>query len=185
MQVSLAGDKLKGRIQGMSFDLIPVAEYRFKINHWLLKLGLAGLLNLPLDLRELEIEFQMDAETDLVVMVINLAGFDYEICPRLSEPPGGLAAWEALVGEYQRYARLAPGDATKIELGQEEITVVDGQLHMSGAIGPILPLDASTIDILSGPFNQETISYDAQSGFLYHQSHVYKPIAGLPVASLP
>jgi CubicO group peptidase (beta-lactamase class C family) len=176
MQVSLAGDKLEGRIQGMSFDLVPVAENRFKISHWLLKLGLADLLDLPLDLRELEIEFQKDATTNQDVMVINLAGFAYEICLRLPEPPGGLAAWETLVGEYQRYARLPSGEAGQEKLGLAEITMVDGQLHMSGAIGPILPIDENTIIILSGTFALETISFDAQSGYLYHQGHVYKPI---------
>ncbi len=42
MQVSLNGDQLRGSIQGMSFDLVPVAENRLKVSHWLLKLGLGG-----------------------------------------------------------------------------------------------------------------------------------------------
>jgi CubicO group peptidase (beta-lactamase class C family) len=180
MQVSLNGDQLRGSIQGISFDLVPVAENRFKVSHWLLKLGLADLLNLPLDLRELELEFQNGAAAGQDVLVINLANFSYEICPRLPEPPESLAAGESLTGEYQRYARLPSGDAGRENLGQEEIRFVDDQLHMSGVIGPILPIDDNSIIILSGPFAGETITRDLQTGYLYHQGHVYKPVATLP-----
>jgi hypothetical protein len=177
MQVSLNGDQLKGAIQGMSFDLVPVAENRFKISHWLLKLGLADLLNLPLDLRELEIEFQKGDPADQTLMVINLADISYEICPRLPEPPESLANWQTLEGEYQRYGRSPSGDADQEKLGRAEITIIDDQLHMSGVIGPILPIDDNSIIILSGPFAGETISRDLQTGYLYHQGHVYKPVA--------
>ena len=99
----------------------------------------------------------------------------------MPEPPESLAAWETLAGEYQRYARLPSGDAGREKLGQEEITFVDDQLHMSGVIGPILPIDDNSIIILSGPYAGETISHDLQTGYLYHQGHVYKPVATTPL----
>ncbi|UCC62449.1 MAG: beta-lactamase family protein, partial [Anaerolineae bacterium] len=64
MDVSLSGGRLKGKIQGMKLDLIPVDQTRFRVGHWLLNLGLADLLALPMDLRELEIEFLVGDETE-------------------------------------------------------------------------------------------------------------------------
>ena len=176
MEVSLKGDQLSGRIQGMSFDLVPIAENRFRLSHWLLKLGLADLLQLPLDLRELEIEFQSGPAAGQDIMVINLADIRYEICPRYPDLPAGSAVLEALTGNYERYARLPSGDAGQEKLGQSEINIVDGRLQMSGVIGPLLPIDDESIIILSGPFAGETISHDPQTGNLYHQGHVYMPV---------
>ncbi|MBM3134725.1 MAG: beta-lactamase family protein [Chloroflexi bacterium] len=56
MKISASGDNLKASIQGMELDLIPVGQTKFRVSHWLLKLGLADLFQLPIDLRELEIE---------------------------------------------------------------------------------------------------------------------------------
>jgi CubicO group peptidase (beta-lactamase class C family) len=175
MEVFLIGNQLKGSIEGMSFDLVPVAENRFRVTHWLYKLGLADLLSLPIDLRELEIEFQVGAEAGQDVMIINLGGISYEMCPRYPDLPEGLATWEALAGEYELYDRLPSGNAGREKLGESEITMVNNRLHVSGPVGPVLPIDENTIIILSGPFAGETISYDLETGNLFHQGFVYKP----------
>ena len=180
MTVYANGDQLKGSISGMSFDLDPVGKNRFRVTHWLVKLGLAALLQLPMDLSELEIEFQPGLEAGQDILIINFSGISYEMGPRYPSLPEIPAAWETLAGTYARYDRLASGNAGREKLGENEITIENGRLHMSGAIGPIWPIDdaqvnSGTIIILSGPFAGETITRDPQTGNLYHQGFVFKP----------
>ena len=98
------------------------------------------------------------------------------MCPRYPDLTVDQASWEALAGKYERYGRLPSGSSGLEKLGEIDLTIIDGRLHMSGAIGPVFPIDDETIIILSGPFNGETIAYDRVSGFLYHQGFVYKPV---------
>ena len=175
MDVSLSGGRLKGNIQGMKLDLIPVDQTRFRVGHWLLNLGLADLLALPMDLRELEIEFLVGDETDQDVMIINMADLSYEICPRYPELADVPAMWEDLVGVYELAGRLPSGHAGSEIVGRDEILVEDGVLKMSGIVGPLQPINETEIIILSGPFAGETLVRDPSTGYLYHQWVVYKP----------
>ncbi|MHC4554712.1 MAG: serine hydrolase domain-containing protein, partial [Planctomycetota bacterium] len=72
MDVCPSGNQLKGKIQGIALDMIPVDEATFRVSHWLQRLGLAGLFNLPIDLSELEMEFHVGDESGEDVMVINI-----------------------------------------------------------------------------------------------------------------
>jgi CubicO group peptidase (beta-lactamase class C family) len=175
MDVSLSGGRLKGNIQGMKLDLIPVDQTRFRVGHWLLDLGLADLLALPMDLRELEVEFLVGDETDQDVMIINMADVSYEICPRYPEFTGVPAMWQDLVGVYTLAGRLPSGHAGSEIVGRDEILVEDGVLKMPGTVGPLKPISETEIIILSGPFAGETLVRDPTTGYLYHQWVVYKP----------
>ena len=175
MEVSLSGGTLKGRIQGMKLDLIPVDQTRFLLSHWLLNLGLADLLQLPIDLRELEIEFLVGEETDEDVMIIKLGDVSYEICPRYPEITDIPAVWEELTGEYEMVYRLSSGNVGKEIVGRSEIQMENGVLEMSGVVGPLKPIGETEIIILSGPFAGETLVYEPDSGYIYHQSIVFKP----------
>jgi len=175
LEVELKGDHLKGKIQGMGFDLIPIAENRFRVSHWLLNLGLADLLQLPLDLRELEIEFQGAEEAPGDNMIIDFGGFNFEICPRYSVLQEQ-DFWETLAGTYELYERLPSGLLGSERLGESEIRMDGDRLFMSGAVGPILPIDERTLIILSGSFHGETITRDPEAGTLTHQGLVFKPV---------
>jgi hypothetical protein len=48
---------------------------------------------------------------------------------------------------------------------------------MSGFAGPLLPISETEILILSGPFAGETMDYEPSTGFIYHQSVVFKPVS--------
>jgi hypothetical protein len=140
MEVSLRGDRLKGSIQGLAFGLAPVDQTRFRVSHWLLKLGLADYLKLPMDLRELEIEFLAGDETDEDLMVIHLGDFAHEICPRyrdIAEPP---TLWRELVGTYELVNRLPSGRAGREIIGRNEIAIEEGVLTMAGVVGPLMPI---------------------------------------------
>jgi CubicO group peptidase (beta-lactamase class C family) len=173
IEIVLDKDRLKARFPGFSFDLAPIGENRFGVTHWLNRLGLLDLLGLPMDIDELEIQFQPGTEAGQDLMIIDFGGINYEICPRYPEVPAGS---EALAGRYERYYRLQAGNVGLEKLGENEIEVVDGRLTMSGGVGPILPIDDKTIIILSGPFSGETITRDPESGTLSHQVFVFKPI---------
>ena len=175
MDVSLRGDRLKGKIQGMKFDLIPVGQTRFRVSHWLLNLGLADLLQFPIDLRELEIEFLAGDEADEDVMIINIGDISYEICPRYPEFTDIPALWEEIAGVYDLVARLPSGNIGSEIVGRDEIQLEDGVLRMPGVIGPLKPINETEIIILSGPFAGETMVYEPGTGYIYHQWVVYKP----------
>ena len=175
MDVFLRGDRLKGSIQGMTFDLVPVDQTKFLLSHWLLNLGLADLLQLPMDLRELEIEFLVGDATEEDMMIINIGGISYEICPRYPEFTDIPALWEELTGEYELVVRLSSGNAGNEIIGRDEIVIEDGVLEMPGVVGPLKPINETEIIILSGPFAGETMVYEPGTGYIYHQWVVYKP----------
>jgi CubicO group peptidase (beta-lactamase class C family) len=176
MSVSRRGARLKGTISGMSFTLTPVSETRFRVTHWLLRFGVADLLRLPMDLRELEIEFLPGDEAAEDLMIIHLGDYAHEICPRypeVAEPP---ALWRELAGEYDLVKRLPSGRAGGQVFGRDEIRIEDGVLKMPGVVGPLLPISETEMVILSGPFAGETMTYDPGTGSITHQWVVYKPV---------
>jgi len=175
MEISLSGGRLKGEIQGMKLDLIPVGQTRFIVSHWLLNLGLADLLQLPIDLRELEIEFLVGDGNEEDVMIINIGDVSYEICPRYPEIADIPALWEELAGEYELAYRLPSGNVGNETVGRSEIQVQGGVLRMAGSVGPLRPMNETEIIILSGPFAGETMAYEPGTGYIYHQSIVFKP----------
>ncbi|MEA3439761.1 MAG: hypothetical protein U9R58_05710 [Chloroflexota bacterium] len=142
---------------------------------WQDAFGLADLLQLPIDLRELEIEFLVGDESDEDVMIINISDISYEVCPRYPEIKGVPQFWEELIGEYELMARLPSGAVGSEVLCSTSIWVEDGVLQMAGFVGPLLPISESEIIILSGSFAGETMVYKPGTGNIYHQSIVYKP----------
>ena len=175
MDVSSSGSRLKARIQGIELDLIPVDQTKFRASHWLVKLGLAGLFNLPIDLRELEIEFLVGDESDEDVMIINIGDIAYEICPRYPGLEDIPPLWQNLAGEYELMARLPSGSAGTDVLGHSRIRMEDGVLQVAGFVGPILPISETEIVIQSGSFVGETMVYEPATGNIYHQGLVFKP----------
>jgi CubicO group peptidase (beta-lactamase class C family) len=175
MDVSTNGNRLKGRIHGITLDLIPVDQTRFRVSHWLLKLGLAGLFNLPIDLRELEIEFLVGDESGEDAMIINIGDITYEICPKYPDLEDIPVLWKNLVREYEIMAHLPSGSVGTDVLGHSKIWMEDDVLQMVGSVGPILPVSETEIIIQSGPFVGETMVYESATGNIYHQSVVFKP----------
>ena len=175
MDVSPNGNRLKGKIQGITLDLIPVDQTTFRVSHWLQRLGLAGLFNLPIDLSELEIEFLAGNESSEDVMIINIGDISYEICPRYPDIEDTPPLWNELVGKYEFIARPSSGSANADVLGHSNIWMEDGVLHMEGIVGPLLPISETEIVIQSGPFVGETMVYESATGTIYHQSVVFKP----------
>jgi CubicO group peptidase (beta-lactamase class C family) len=175
LDISLSGDQLKVDIQGVKVGLSPVSQTKFRMSHWLLDLGLADLFRLPIDPRELEIEFLVGVENDDDVMIINFGNIVYEIFPRYPEVKEVPPLWKELSGDYELVGRTSSESIGVDVLGNTSIWVEDGVLQVAGFVGPILPISESEIIILSGSFAGETMIYEQSTGYIYHQSIVYKP----------
>jgi hypothetical protein len=176
MEVFQKKDKLKASVMGLSFTLEPIGQTTFRLRHWLIDLGLLNLLQLPMDLRQLEIRFVVGEDTggdDR--MIINFGGLNYESCPRYPEQDEVPPLWEDLSGEYDLKARLPSGAVGKEVLGGTSIWVEDGILSMAGYVGPMLPISETEIIILSGSFQGETLHNDPDTGQLIHQMILYTP----------
>ncbi len=175
MDIELHDDRLKGSMAGLSFDLVPIAQDRFRLDHWLVRLGLAEFLRLPMDISDMEILFHPGTERAVDTAIINFGNISYEYGPRYPDLADIPQLWQSMAREYERYDRLASGQIGQEKRGEVVITIDDGHLSMSGVIGPILPLDDRTTLILSSPYAGETIERDPQTGILRHQGNVYQP----------
>jgi hypothetical protein len=173
MDVSLDGNQLQGSIQGFTFNLNPLDDNTFQPNHWLADIGLAALLGVPIDLRQLKVEFVAGDEIDDDVMIINMGGISYEICPKYPAIDGIPLSWEALIGDYDLAARLSSGAIGQKDLGDAAIWIENGVLQIGGVVGPILPISETAIVILSGPFAGETMMLDPGTGNIHHQNYIY------------
>ena len=150
LEVFLRGNQLKGRFQGITFNLVPSSETTFQLKHWLADLGLTDLLRVPIDLRQMRIEFIVGDETDDDVMIINFGKIFFEVCPQYPQLDEIPLLWGDLTGEY------------------------DDVLQMSGLVGPILPISETEIIILTGPFAGETMDIEPGTGNIYHQSIMFQ-----------
>jgi hypothetical protein len=173
MEVDLRGGQLKGSIQGFTFNLDPLSETTFQPRHWLADIGLANLLGIPIDLRQLKIEFIPEDEITSATMIIQLGGFSYEISPKYPNIGEIPQLWEEITGDYNLVARLPSGFPGNDVLGQSNIQIVDGRLQMAGFVGPILPISDTEIIILSGSFAGETMVYAPLTGDIFRQNIVY------------
>jgi hypothetical protein len=172
--VTVDGDRLQGRIQGMGFDLLPVTENRFRVSHWLLHLGLADLLHLPMDLRTLALTFNLGETPADDVLIVDFGGVNYELCPRYPALSTG-SPWESLPGSYDLYVQPPAGQPRGDAIGESEILLQEDRLFMSGVVGPLAPVDERTLIILSGAFHGETIAHDPNTGRLTHQGLLFVP----------
>lgn len=174
MEVFLRRNRLEGSIQGFTFNLDPLGETTFQPRHWLADIGITRLLGVPIDLRQMKIEFMVEDETSDNAMIINFENIFFEICPRYPDLEEIPPLWNDLTGEYDLVARLPSGAAGSDVLGKTSIQVEDGILQMSGLVGPILYNHETEIIILSGPFAGETMVFEPGTGNIYHQSILYQ-----------
>ena len=174
LEITRRGNQLKGKIQGIPFDLVPLNESTFQPKHWLVDLGLADLLRIPSDLRQMRIEFMQGEETKVDELIISFDDIFYEVCPRYPDFVEIPLLWNDLTGEYNLVAKLPSGKVGRDVLGKTSILVADGVLQMSGLVGPILPISETEIIILTGPFAGETMIYEPDTGNITHQSILFQ-----------
>jgi CubicO group peptidase (beta-lactamase class C family) len=173
LEITRRGNHLVGSSQGISFNLLPVSETTFQLQHWLFDLGLAGLLRVPFDLREMKISFHPADESGEDRLIISFGELFFETCPWLPDFGAAPGTWMDLVGEYDVYARLPAGDRGSL-LGGSRIWVEEAVFKMAGMHGPISPISETEIIILSGPFAGEVMVREADAGRILHQGMSYQ-----------
>lgn len=174
MEVFLRGSQLMGSIQGFTFNLDPISETTFQPQHWLADIGLASLLGVPIDLRQLKIEFLVGDESKDDIMIINIHNISYEICPRYPNIEEIPLLWEELIGKYDLVERPPSGAVNGDYLGNATIWMENNILQMGGIVGPILPINETEVIILTGPFAGETMVIEAGTGNIYHQNIIFQ-----------
>jgi len=175
LEVYRRGKKLKGSIQGIQVDLVPIGEDRFRLTHWLMKIGLARFF--PVDLREFELEFLNDVANENVNLVVHSGRVHSEFCPRCPVESDAPGPWEALHGQYEIVHRSLSPDANEEGLGHAEITVEDSLLR--SPMGVLHPISPTRLVIVGGPFAGETVTYDPETHYLHHQGRTFKPVTVL------
>lgn len=167
--------KLKGKIGGLSLDLIPTSETEFRVSHWMDRMGLTKIIRPPVEFGKISITFTKTGSQPPESMIIDLNHISHEICPRYPELTSLNTPWNHLPGNYQLARRLPGNRAGELRGDMYSIFVEDDVLKASGVFGPIIPLDDHSILIVSGPFAGETMEYFPESGHIVHQNSVFIP----------
>lgn len=173
MDISLRGSRLRGRVQGMQVGLVPIGENRFRLTHWLMKLGLARFF--PVDLREFELEFLTNPASGDTVLVVHGGRVHSEICPRCPDMVDVPAEWRKLCGQYEILYRASSPDHAEQRFGHAEIKIENALLR--SPMGVLHPIGATELIVVGGPFDGETVTYDADTRCLHRQGLTYRPVA--------
>jgi hypothetical protein len=175
MSVRIKKNKLKGKIGRIGLDLIPVSETKFRVTHWMDKIGLTKIIKPPIDFDKIGIEFYRCTPPDSGYMIINLDNISYEICCRYPKNKSYPFNWNVLAGEYKIAERLPNNKTGKFTGKHLNIRNDDNIIIMSGIYGPIIPLSNKYLIFSSGSFAGEVIEFNEETGNLIHQNVVFVP----------
>lgn len=173
MNIRINKNKLKGKIGGIGLDLIPVGETKFRVTHWMDKIGLTKIIKPPIDFKKIGIEFYGCTSPDSGYMIINLDNISYEICCKYPKNVSFPYNWNVMAGEYQIAERLPENKIGKFTGRRINIRNEDNILIMSGIYGPIFPLSNKYLIFSSGSFAGEVIEFNEETGNLIHQNVVF------------
>ncbi|TFF91421.1 class A beta-lactamase-related serine hydrolase, partial [Candidatus Thorarchaeota archaeon] len=121
--------KLLMPVFGLKLELLPVGTDRFVLKHWLIELGILDWFGLPVSLKEVEVIFAPADDAHEAVMILNIAGLSYEVCPRypvMTEVP---AIWHELVGTYALSVRAPNGQPADDVFSHDSIWIDDKVLQ--------------------------------------------------------
>ena len=175
LDLSLKGSKLKARIGGMGFQLVPVKDGEFALTNWMHKIGLTRIIRSSEDINDLRIRFVDTPADGRSYMILNFNNISYDICPRYPVQQVIPDSWKALAGSYDR-AEVLPGNIIgELSGGHMDLGIEDGVLSMSAPYGPVYPVDDTSILILSGSYIGEVMDYSPESGLILHQKTAFLP----------
>ena len=184
MDVKAKNNKLKGRIGAFGLDLIPVNETEFRVSHWMDRIGLTKIIKPPIDFDKIKVGFFKSNTPDSSYLILNLDNISFEICPKYPDHFSVPGNWDDLVGEYKMAFRLPDNKTGDFNGSHWTISKEDYVMVMSGVFGPIVPLNDKFLIITSGPFADETIEYNPESGNIIHQNAVFVPVNRQKLGSL-
>ncbi len=174
-ELRLKGKKLKANLGHISLTLIPLSDTEFAVTHWMERTGLSRIFEPPVDFRKLRISFR-DLTEYSATMILNMMDISYEICPRYPVQTGIPEQWKALCGFYRRADRIPGGSWESPGEILTDIQIEEGILTMSGAYGPILPVNDTLVRVISGSYHGEFLDYDPETGVIFHQKWAFIPV---------
>ena len=152
------------------FDLLPDGNGKYRVSHWLERIGLGWVIPLPVDLDDIRVSFPGED-----ALVFHIDDITHEYCPRYPSLESFPLSPRDLVGDYRMVARREGGSVGREIIGSALISIDDEVLGVSGAVGPVTIIDELTIIIQSGPFAGETMKIDLKTGVIIHQHVGYVP----------
>lgn len=162
IEIVLEEDQLKAVYQDKKIKMIPTSETEFRLASWLA------------DVENITLEFWVGdvGKEDLMILTFG----DRFICPRYPEIDKIPDLWNELIGKYEMIPRVPSIYSDEDSLGTIEILINDQVLQMSdGKV--LLPKGESVIIIVGGIFSGETMVYKEESGEIFWQHVIYKPLS--------
>ncbi len=164
IEVVQKGNRLNAIYQERPFKMIPVAQNKFHLSHWLA------------DMENITMEFWVDDPEEEDLMIVTMG--DHFLCPRYPEVKEVPELWKILIGRYEMFPRVPSMYSEEESLGTVEITIDDRVLMMSdGKV--LLPLDESWIRIMGGIYAGEIMERDMNTGELVWQDRVFRQIGSI------
>ena len=171
-ELRLKGKKLKAGFGPVSLILVPLSDTEFAVTHWMERTGLSRIIKPPVDFRKLKISFR-DLTEYSATMILNMMDISHEICPRYPVQTGNPEQWKTLCGSYLRADRIPGGSWESPGESITEIQIIEGILTMSGAYGPILPVNDTLLRVISGSYHGEFLDHDPETGVIFHQKWAF------------
>ncbi len=175
VELRLKGKKLKASFGPVSLILVPLSDTEFAVTHWMERTGLSRIIKPPVDFRKLKISFR-DLTEYSATMILNMMDISHEICPRYPLQTGNPEQWKTLCGSYLRADRIPGGSWESPGESITEIQMKEGILTMSGAYGPILPVNDTLLRVISGSYHGEFLDHDPETGVIFHQKWAFIPV---------
>ncbi len=143
---------------GYKISLNPINETTFVATHWLVNAG------------NIKVKFFDD------YLILSIEGVHNPICPIYQPDQELLSYWSSFLGNYEAWQRHY-----SIHTGEEipdyvQLQIEGSVLRFSWNNFILQPISQTELIILGGPFDGELMYRVPESGFIYWQNRVFKPI---------
>jgi len=161
VEVFRRGGKLRVQYGGVSLRLVPTAEARFRVEHWLADPG------------HLVVEFFVDDPEAEDLMVVHIEELEHTICPRYPEVDHIPPLWEDITGHYRVVPRVESEWFDGDHLGDLDAVIDGGVLRLGGLV--VWPESERELRVVGGQWDGETVLRDERTGELTFQHEVDVP----------
>ncbi|MBY8999621.1 MAG: beta-lactamase family protein [Candidatus Heimdallarchaeota archaeon] len=149
---------LKLIYQGSKMDLKPLNESTFVASHWLLDVG------------DVKVSFVED------YLILSIEDVAFITCPSYQVDQELLSNWSSSLGNYETWMRhYSVYTDTEIP-GTVTLQIENNVLSLDWQNFILQPISQTELIIIGGPFDGETMELDSDTGFIYWQNIVFKPV---------
>jgi hypothetical protein len=115
-------------------------------------------------------------------MLLTVEGSYRITCPRYPAVQVVPPLWRKLAGRYTEHTRIPSTYSDADVLGEAEIRIVDDVLLLPRLEAALWPVNDGEVILMGGPFDGETMLYDAETGNLAWQDVIYRPVTASPAS---